>query len=106
MQTVTGRGRVPWKGFGDLVGQPLCCRVRGDADSTSTTPDQRITPILAALKFTTTSMEGPNMGWPSTKRAPPSSGRANAAPRSFLAPTASRWPPPAGSAAAATRSPA
>ena len=32
--------------------------------------------------------EGPNMGWPSTKRAPPSSGRANAAPRSFLAPTA------------------
>jgi hypothetical protein len=22
--------------------------------------------------------EGPNMGWPSTKRAPPSSGRANA----------------------------
>ena len=27
-----GRGRVPWKGFGDLVGQPLCCRVRCDAD--------------------------------------------------------------------------
>jgi hypothetical protein len=31
--------------------------------------------------------EGPNMGWPSTKRAPQSSGRANAAPRSFLAPS-------------------
>jgi len=27
-----GRGRIPWKGFGDLVGQPMCCRVRGDAD--------------------------------------------------------------------------
>ena len=27
-----GRGRVPWKGFGDLMGQPLCRRVRGDAD--------------------------------------------------------------------------
>ena len=32
--------------------------------------------------------EGPNMGWPSTKRAPPSSGRAKATPRSFLAATA------------------
>ena len=32
--------------------------------------------------------EGPNMGCPSTKRAPPSSGRANATPRSFLATTA------------------
>ena len=32
--------------------------------------------------------EGPNKGWPSTKRAPPSSGRANATPRSFLAATA------------------
>ena len=27
-----GRRRVPGKGFGDLVGQPLSCRVRGDAD--------------------------------------------------------------------------
>ena len=27
-----GRDRVPGKGFGDLVGQPFGCRVRGDAD--------------------------------------------------------------------------
>ena len=32
-------------------------------------------------------LEGPNIGWPSTKSAPPSSGRANATPRSFLART-------------------
>ena len=31
--------------------------------------------------------EGPNIGWPSTKSPPPSSGRANATPRSFLATT-------------------
>ena len=33
-------------------------------------------------------LEGPNKGWPSTNRAPPSSGRANAPPKSFLATTA------------------
>ena len=26
------KGRARWKGFGDPVGLPLCCRDRGDAD--------------------------------------------------------------------------
>ena len=47
--------------------------------------------IEVANKDTTTPrivFEGPKMGSPSTKRAPPSSGRPNAGPRSFLATTA------------------
>ena len=54
-------------------------------------PTSHQSPISAAqmdVANTDTTMprmvfEGPNIGWPSTKRAPPSSGRANATPRSF-----------------------
>ena len=59
-------------------------------------PTSHPSPISAAqmdVANTDTTMprmvfEGPNMGWPSTKRASPSSGRANVTPRSFLATTA------------------
>ena len=59
-------------------------------------PTSHPRPISAAQmdvanKDTTTPrmvFDGPNMGSPSTKRAPPSSGRPNATPRIFLATTA------------------
>ena len=65
---------------------PTMAKVATRAPTSHPSPISAAQMDVANTDTTTPRMvfEGPNMGWPSTKRAPPSSGRPNAVPEELL----------------------